>query len=85
MSTHSANLLPPLPQTGWTTDAPWCAALGVQQTHFRKLLTKYNIPCFYFGANVLIEAESAYKHISKLMAIPPDDQPKQKKVTKRNR
>lgn len=83
MSTHSANLLPPLPQTGWTTDAPWCAALGIQQEPFRKLLKKYDIPNFPFGANVLLEAESVYKHISKLMAIPLDDQPK-KKVTKRN-
>ena len=83
MSTPLANSPPPLPQTGWTTDAPWCSALGVQPESFRRLLKKYDIPNFPFGANVLLEAESVYKHISKLMATPPDEAPK-KKVTKRN-
>jgi predicted DNA-binding transcriptional regulator AlpA len=65
------SLYPPdLPQSGWTTEGPWCAALQIQKKEFLLLLKRYRVPHIPFGRSVLIDVSRFYQHMSELV----DDQ-----------
>jgi len=81
MSTGNAEKIGiPLPQTGWTTDAHWCAALGLEQESFRKLVKRYRIPYVMLGVAMVLSAELVYQHLSAMMIAQdvPDDEPQAK-------
>lgn len=52
-----------LPQSGWTTDGPWCTALQMQKD-FLLLLKKFGVPHIPFGRSVLIDVSRFYQHLS---------------------
>jgi predicted DNA-binding transcriptional regulator AlpA len=55
---------PELPQSGWTTEVPWCAALEMQKKEFLLLLERFGVPHIPFGRSVLIEVSRFYQHMS---------------------
>jgi predicted DNA-binding transcriptional regulator AlpA len=54
-----------LPQSGWTTEGPWCAALQMQKKDFLVLLKTFGVPHIPFGRSVLIDVSRFYQHMSK--------------------
>lgn len=65
------SLYPPdLPQSGWTTEGPWCAALQIQKKEFLLLLKRFCVPHIPFGHSVLIDVSRFYQHMSEWL----DDQ-----------
>ena len=61
---------PDLPQSGWTTEGPWCAALQIQKKEFLILLKRFCVPHIPFGRSVLIDVPRFYQHMSEWL----DDQ-----------
>lgn len=61
---------PDLPQSGWTTEGPWCAALQIQKKEFLLLLKRFCVPHIPFGHSVLIDVSRFYQHMSEWL----DDQ-----------
>jgi predicted DNA-binding transcriptional regulator AlpA len=61
---------PDLPQSGWTTEVPWCAATQIQKKEFLLLLKHYCVPHIPFGHSVLIDVSRFYQHMSEWL----DDQ-----------
>ena len=59
-----ATYPPDLPQTGWTTEVPWCAALEIQKKEFLLLLERFGVPHIPFGRSVLIDVSRFYQHMS---------------------
>jgi predicted DNA-binding transcriptional regulator AlpA len=53
-----------LPQSGWTTEGPWCAALQMQKKEFLLLLKNFGVPHIPFGRSVLIDVSRFYQHMS---------------------
>ena len=59
-----ATYPPDLPQTGWTTERPWCRALQMNREEFISLLERYRVPHVRFGRSVLIDVSKFYQHMS---------------------
>ncbi len=55
---------PDLPQTGWTTEGPWCRALQMNREEFVSLLERFQVPHVRFGRSVLIDVSKFYEHMS---------------------
>ena len=55
---------PDLPQTGWTTETPWCRALQIDKEEFISLLECFQVPHVLFGRSVLIDVSKFYQHMS---------------------
>ena len=53
-----------LPQSGWTTEGPWCAALQMQKKEFLLLLKNFGVPHIPFGRSVLNDVSRFYQHMS---------------------
>ena len=56
---------PDLPQTGWTTEGPWCRALQMSREEFFSLLERFRVPHVRFGRSALIEVSKFYEHMSR--------------------
>jgi predicted DNA-binding transcriptional regulator AlpA len=59
-----ATYSPDLPQTGWTTETPWCRALQINKEEFISLLERFRVPHVLFGRTVLIDVSKFYQHMS---------------------
>ena len=59
-----ATYPPDLPQTGWTTETPWCRALQINKEEFISLLERFRVPHVLFGRSVLIDVSKFYQHMS---------------------
>ena len=59
-----ATYPPDLPQTGWTTESPWCRALQINKEEFISLLERFRVPHVLFGRSVLIDVSKFYQHMS---------------------
>ncbi len=66
MTSEMPQLLcqPDLPQSCWTTEGPWCAAMEMQKKEFLLLLERFGVPHIPFGRSVLIDVSSLYQHMS---------------------
>lgn len=60
----SATYPPDLPQTGWTTEGPWCRALQMSKEEFFSMLDRFRVPHVRFGRSVLIDVSKFYEHMS---------------------
>ncbi len=59
-----ATYAPDLPQTGWTTETPWCQALQMNKEEFISLLERFRVPHVLFGRSMLIDVSKFYQHMS---------------------